>query len=159
MWHFITTYVQEISAIAAAVSAMLAFGALIYAGVQLKENSINTRRQMYLDALGRYTDLRKLIVDDPCLGEIYKTTFDTGLLTLKQEFYVHLLIAFCEGLYLTKQINAFEDIAGGTWENFIKHTFSTPAVKLVWERETKNPSQSDYAAAFINYVNGLLLTH
>lgn len=155
MWHFITTQGQQVSAIAAAVSAILAFVALIYNGRQLKKNALNTRRQMYLDALGRYMDLRKLIVNDPSLGEIYKVGFDTAKLTDKQRFYIHLLIAFCEGLYLTNQIDAFKEINGGTWENFIRHTFSQPAVRAVWDPETKVPNRSDYAADFIAYANRL----
>lgn len=63
---------------------------------------------------------------------------------------------FCEGLYLTKQINAFEDIAGGTWENFIRHTLSTPAVRSIWDQETRVPSESDFADDFIAYAKSLL---
>jgi hypothetical protein len=137
MWTFITTYMQEIAVIAAAVSAVLAFFALLYTARQLKENSLNLRRQMYLDALSRYSDLRQMILDNAELGQIYEADFDAAKISSNQELYIHILIAFCEGLYLTKQINAFKDVTGGDWANFIRHTLSTPAVRAVWEEQAK----------------------
>ena len=156
MFAFVTTHVQEISAIAAAISAILAFFGLLYAGRQLKENSENTKRQMYLDALGRYSELRKMILDDPTLGDIYEKGFDVSQLTKKQRFYINLLIAFCEGLYLTKQISVFEEIAGGSWVKFIQHTLSTPAVRSIWDEHTRAPSESPFADDFIVYANSLV---
>jgi len=156
MWAFITTYVQEIAAIAAAVSAMFAFFALIYAARQLRNNTLNLRRQMYLDALSRYADLRKMIIDNSSLGKIYEEGFDATTVTTQQRFYLHMLIAFCEGLYLTKQINAFEEVTGGNWENFIRHTLSTPAVRTLWNEEARVPSESDYTDDFIAYASTLM---
>jgi hypothetical protein len=146
------TNLSNISAIAASVSAFLAFLGLIYNAYQLKQNSANTRKQMYLQALARYSELRKMVVDSPPLGAIYDRGFDPATLTVQQNYYVHLLIAFCEGLYLTDQINAFKEFDGGSWENFIRHTFDNTAVGAIWRQETQTPGSSDYAMSFIGYI-------
>lgn len=133
-----------------------AFFALIYATYQLRENSLNSKRRMYLDTLAKYTDLRRMVLDDSDLRAIYKANFDITEVSLKQRSYIHILIAFCEGLYLTKQINTFKNVAGGNWKNFIRHTLSTPAVRAVWDEEARQPSESDYADDFIAYASSLL---
>jgi len=137
--------------------AFLVFFALVYIACQLRGNSLNLRRQMYLDTLDRYIDLRVMILDNHELQVIYEEDFDVITVSTKQRFYIHILIAFCESLYLTKQIDAFKDVTGGNWENFIRHTLSTPAVRVIWDEEVWCPKESDYSGDFIAYASGLLI--
>lgn len=156
MISWITTYVQEMAAIAAAISAFLAFCGLLYAGCQFKQNTKTIRQKMYLDSLDRYFELRKMLIDDSDLVTIYEESFDPTQLTGKQRYYIYCLIAFCEGLFLTEQIEAFGHVVGGSWQNFIKHTLSTPAVKRIWDGEVADPRKSDFADDFIAYATRLL---
>lgn len=151
---------QEIAAIAVAIAVAISVGpvflALMYIAYQLREISPNLRRQMYLDTLDRYTDLRVMALNDSDLRVIYRVIC-VAEISRKQRLYIYLLIAFCEGLYLTKQINLFENVIGGNWENFIRHTLSTPAVRVVWDEEARCPRESDYADDFIAYASQLLI--
>lgn len=134
----------------------LVFLALAYIAYQLRENSINLKRQMYVDTLTQYFSLRETAMYNHELQVMYETDFDIAKVNVGQCFYIHTLIAFCEGLYLTKQINPFKDVIGGNWENFIRHTLSIPAVRAIWDEEAQCPSESDYADDFIAYASRLL---
>ena len=156
MTECITTHLQEIAAISSAFSAFLAFCGLVYAGYQFQQNTKVARQKMYLDSLDRYHQLRQLLIDHPALASIYEPASAPVKMSAEQHYYICSLIAFCEGLYLTDQIEAFSDVRGGNWKNFIKHTLTTTAINQVWQEETRDPQSSDFAEDFITFANRLL---
>jgi hypothetical protein len=109
-----------------------------------------------IDSLDKYHELRRLLIDRPALASVYAPDFAPAKISVEQRYYICSLIAFCEGLYLTDQIEAFASIKGGNWRNFIKHTLSTTAINQVWQEETSDPKSSDFAEDFITFANKLL---
>lgn len=152
---FITDYVQEIASISAAVSALLAFFGLIYVGLQFGDNTKSNQYLMYLKSLDRYHSLRKMLIEDEELAEIYDSNFKAENMTAKQRYYIYCLLAFCEGLYLTRQVYIFPEIRGGSWKNFIKHSLAYPAIQSIWQEEKSNKESSDFADDFIEFADKL----
>ena len=150
------TLVSQIAAISAAISAILACLGLIYAGYQFRQNTVVNRQRMYLESCDRYYELRRMTIEDPELTLVHSQECNPAELTTKQHYHICTLLAFCEGLYLTRQIDIFPEILGGSWRNFIKHTLEAPAVRHVWDEETKDKATSDFSEDFISFVTQLL---
>ena len=143
---------SDIVSIATALSCLSAFGGLIYAGYQIKQNTDIMIKNTYLNANERYLDIRKMVIEDETLADIYNDDMTVEQLSAKQKYYIFILITFCESLFLTDQIDLFPQIRGGNWKNFIRHTISDPIVSEIWKKETEIPDP-DWSLDFISYVN------
>ena len=142
---------------AAVVSSVAAVCGLIYAGYQFRQNTRTTRQSMYVMWLDKYLHLKELIVEHPDLDDIYTQQIDVNRLSSRQKHYLFCVIAFCEALYQTDQIESFPDaIPGASWENYIVHQIGNPTVNALWVQETQDPQESDFTTEFIEWVNGKL---
>jgi len=151
----------DLVTIASVVSSLAAVAGLIYAAIQIKRNSeitrlntITTRQTMYVAWLEIYLHLKELVLTHPELDDIYKNNIQPTKLLAKQKHYIYSVIAFCEVLYQTDQIDSFpSEIPGASWKNYIIHQMGSPTIKTLWDLETNKSKSSDFTDEFISWVN------
>ncbi len=141
----------------AVASSLAAVAGLVYAGYQFRQNGRATRQSMYVTWLDKYLHLKELVLTHPELDDIYTQEINPRQLSGRQKHYIFSVIAFCEALYQTGQIESFpSEVPGATWKNYIVHQIGNPTVNGVWKQETQSPQESDFTNEFIEWVNGKL---
>lgn len=139
---------------AAVISSLAAVAGLCYAGYQFSLNARAARPVMYVTWLDKYLHLKELLITHPELDDIYTQQIEPGRLSSRQKHYIYSVIAFCEALYQTDQINSFpSDIPGASWENYIVHQLENSTINGLWKEETQDPHASDFTDEFIQWAN------
>ena len=138
---------------ASVIASVCAVIGLFYAGYQFSAISRTTRQSMYVSWLEKYLRLKELVLEHPELDDIYRKDISPCDLSPRQRHYIFSIIAFCEAIFQTGQVQSFpKEVPGSSWENYIVHQLSTPTIKLLWSAATSSPD-CDFTPEFVSWVN------
>lgn len=107
---------------------------------------------MYASWLERYLRLKELVIEFPELNDLYTRPIRPDDLSSRQRHYAFSIIAFCEAIYQTDQVQSFpKEVPGASWENYIVHQLSSPSIRGLWEKDIAAPD-TDFTKEFVDWI-------